>query len=88
VSSYRPPVPVIGVCDDPRVYRQLALVWGVQPLLCRFSGRPNYDEIMACARGTLLAQGIAHPGDRIVVTAGLPFFHVAGTTNMLRVEVL
>jgi pyruvate kinase len=86
VSSYRPSVPIMGVCDDPRVYRQLALVWGVQPVLCRFTGEPNYDEIMGCARAELLARGLARPGDRVVVTAGVPFFHVAGTTNMLRVE--
>jgi pyruvate kinase len=88
VSSYRPPVPIVGVCDDPRVYRQLALVWGVQPVLCRFREGPNYDEIMACARAAILAHGLARPGDRVVVTAGVPFFHVAGTTNMLRVEVI
>jgi pyruvate kinase len=86
VSSYRPPVPIIGVCDDLRVHRQLALVWGVHPVLCRFTGRPNYDEIMACARQAILDRGLAHHGDRVVVTAGLPFFHVSGTTNMLRVE--
>jgi pyruvate kinase len=86
VSSYRPAVPVIGVCDDPRVFRQLAMVWGVLPVLCRFAAGPNYDEIIACARQTLLSRGLAQKGDRFVVTAGLPFFHVAGTTNMLRVE--
>jgi pyruvate kinase len=88
VSSYRPPVPIVGVCDDLRVHRQLALVWGVHPVLCRFTGRPNYDEIMACARQAILERGLAHAGDRVVVTAGLPFFHVSGTTNMLRVEEL
>jgi pyruvate kinase len=88
VSSYRPPVPIMGVCDDPRVYRQLALAWGVQPILCRFTGEPNYDEIMACARAAILDRGIAHAGDRVAVTAGFPFFHVAGTTNLLRVEEL
>jgi pyruvate kinase len=86
VSSYRPAVPIMGVCDDPRVYRQLALVWGVHPVLCHFTDEPNYEEIMACARAELLGRGLAHPGDRVVVTAGVPFFHVAGTTNMLRVE--
>jgi pyruvate kinase len=86
VSSYRPSVPIIGVCDDLRVYRQLALVWGVHPVLCRFTDEPNYQEIMACARATMLDRGLAHSGDRVVVTAGVPFFHVAGTTNMLRVE--
>ncbi len=88
VSSYRPAVPIMGVCDDPRVYQQLAMVWGVHPVLCRFSGDPNYPEIMTCARGELLGRGLAREGDRVVVTAGLPFFHVAGTTNMLRVEEL
>jgi pyruvate kinase len=86
VSSYRPPVPIMGVCDDPRVYRQLALVWGVQPVLCRFAEAPNYPEIMECARNALLETGLAQRGDRVVVTAGVPFFHMAGTTNMLRVE--
>lgn len=86
VSSYRPAVPIIGVCDDLRVYRQLNLVWGVHPVLCRFTDEPNYQEIMACARVAMIERGLAHPGDRVVVTAGVPFFHVAGTTNMLRVE--
>lgn len=88
VSSYRPPVPIVGVCDDLRVYRQLALAWGVVPALCRFTGEPNYNEIMDCARQVILEQGLAHRGDRVVVTAGFPFFHVAGTTNLLRVEEL
>jgi pyruvate kinase len=86
VSSYRPSVPIIGVCDDLRVYRQLALVWGVHPVLCRFTDEPNYQEIMACARQAMIDSGLVHTGDRVVVTAGVPFFHVAGTTNMLRVE--
>jgi pyruvate kinase len=85
VSSYRPPVPIIGVCDYERTYRQLALVWGVQPVL--FQGEVGYEAMLACARAALLESGIAQPGQRVVVTAGVPF-HVAGTTNMLRVEEL
>jgi pyruvate kinase len=88
VSSYRPPVPIFGVCTDLKVYRQLALVWGVRPVLCRLDGEPRYDDLVACAKTQILERGIAGPGDRVVVTAGVPFFHTAGTTNMLRVEVL
>jgi pyruvate kinase len=88
VSSYRPPVPILGVCQDARVYRQLALVWGVTPVHCRVPGDPGYDEVLDCARSYLLHHGLAREGDRVVVTAGVPFFTVAGTTNMLRVEVL
>ncbi len=88
VSSYRPSVPIMGVCQDPRVYRQLALAWGVIPVLCRIEGEPGYDDVLQCARRALLERRIARPGDRVVVTAGVPFFNVAGTTNMLRVEEL
>ncbi|HSH44964.1 MAG TPA: pyruvate kinase alpha/beta domain-containing protein, partial [Longimicrobiales bacterium] len=87
VSSYRPPVPILGVSYDLRTYRQLALVWGVRPVLCRGIEDPSYEDMLACAREYLVEHGIAGPGDRVVVTAGVPF-HVHGTTNMLRVEEL
>lgn len=87
VSSYRPPVPILGVTYDLRTYRQLALVWGVIPVLCRFPEAPTYADMLECARGHMVSDGMAAAGDRIVVTAGVPF-HVRGTTNMLRVEIL
>jgi pyruvate kinase len=43
--------------------------------------------MLHCARTHLFENAIAQPGDRIPVTAGVPF-HVRGTTNMLRVEEL
>ena len=85
VSSYRPPVPILGVCEGLGTYRQLALVWGVEPV--RATGEVTYDAMVQTAREHLLARGHARPGDRIVVTAGVPF-HVKGTTNMIRVEVV
>lgn len=86
VSSYRPPVPILGVCDDERTWRQLALVWGVVPVLYE-EPEPSYESWLAFANNYLIKQRIAHPGQRVAVTAGVPF-HVAGTTNMLRVEEL
>ena len=85
VSSYRPPVPIVGVCDDERTWRQLALVWGAVPVM--FREPPSYERMLNVARDYLIEQKIAKPGQRIVVTAGVPF-HVAGTTNMVRVEEL
>lgn len=85
VSSYRPPVPIIGVTDQVRTWRQLALVWGVQPVLC--TTEISYESMLAAAREYLIASRIAEPDQRIVVTAGVPF-HVRGTTNMLRIEAL
>ena len=85
VSSYRPPVPVLGVTHDERTYRQLALAWGVRPLLC--PTEPTYDHMVAWARHWMLERGLGSKGDRFIVTAGVPF-HVPGSTNMLRVEEL
>lgn len=85
VSSYRPPVPIIGVSDQLRTFRQLALVWGVIPVRC--FAELTYESMLDCAREFLVNEGIARPGERVVVTAGYPF-HVRGTTNMLRVEAL
>jgi pyruvate kinase len=83
VSSYRPNVPILGVSDQRRTWRQLALVWGVQPVHC--TGEISYDRMLDVAREYLMRHHIAQRGQRIVVTAGVPF-HVSGTTNMLRVE--
>ena len=85
VSSYRPPVPILGVSDQLRTWRQLALVWGVHPV--HATGEATYESLLGHARRYLLDQRLARPGQRVVVTAGIPF-HVSGTTNMLRVEEL
>ena len=87
VSSYRPPVPILGVCHSERVLRQLALVWGVTPFKIAEVAGEYYDEVLDRSLQALLDLGMARPGDRVVVTAGVPF-NVSGTTNMLRVEEL
>ena len=46
---------------------------------------PNYETMLHVARAQLLAQGLVSPGDRVVVTAGVPF-DVPGTTNLLKIE--
>ena len=85
VSSYRPPVPIVAVSDQLRTWRQLALVWGVHPV--HLEGEVSYDAMLDAARRYLVESRLAEPGQRFVVTAGVPF-HVTGTTNMLRVEEL
>jgi pyruvate kinase len=83
ISSRRPPVPVLAVTDTEAVLRQLAMVWGVLPALCP-SG-PDDEAMWETARADLLRRGLAEVGDRVVVTAGVPF-HVRGTTNMVRIQ--
>ncbi|HEY2851094.1 MAG TPA: pyruvate kinase [Gemmatimonadaceae bacterium] len=83
VAARRPNVPIVVLTDQARTYRQLALVWGVVPFLVPHAD--TYEQMAATARKVLLAEGLAKPGDRVVVTAGVPF-DVPGTTNNLKVE--
>ena len=83
VASHRSSVPILVLTDIPRTFRQLALVWGVIPELvphCK-----TYDEMMRLALDAVRRRELARPGDRVVVTAGVPF-DVPGTTNLLKVE--
>ena len=85
VASYRPGVPIFAMTPELETFRQLALVWGVVPVLSeRF---PTYLSMFEVARERLLALGLAEPGDRVVVTAGVPFDQ-PGTTNLLKIEVV
>jgi pyruvate kinase len=85
VSSHRPRVPILALTDQPGTYRQLALVWGIIPELVPHSD--SYDEMMTRAKSAVVARDLASPGDRIIVTAGVPF-DVPGTTNLLKVETI
>jgi len=83
VATCRPTVPVFACTPEPETFRQLALVWGVTPALTEHS--TNYDSMLAVARQQILERGLAQPGERLVVTAGVPF-DMPGTTNLLKVE--
>ena len=83
VAAYRPTVPIFAVTPEPDVHRQLSLVWGVIPTLV--DHLPTYDAMLPVARQKLLDLGLAEVGDRVVVSAGVPF-DMAGTTNLLKVE--
>ena len=83
VAANRPGVSILVLTDQPRTFRQLALVWGVIPELVPHCD--NYDQMMARAKDTVVSRELAGKGDRIIVTAGVPF-DVPGTTNLLKVE--
>jgi pyruvate kinase len=85
VASKRPAVPILALTDEVRTYRQLALVWGVVPELVPHC--QDYEEMMSRAKGAVVARELASSGDRIIVTAGVPFDQ-PGTTNLLKVETI
>lgn len=85
VASHRPGVPILTLTDEPRVCRQLALVWGVVPRLVPTAR--GYDHMVAMALREAMDLELVSKGERVLVTAGAPF-DVPGTTNLLKVEIV
>jgi pyruvate kinase len=83
VSAHRPGVSILVLTDQERTYRQLSLVWGVIPELVPHAD--TYEEMVSRAKDAVVRRNLASRGDRIVVTAGVPF-DTPGTTNLLKVE--
>jgi pyruvate kinase len=85
VAARRPTVPILVLTDVESTYRQLSLVWGVIPVLV--GHRDTYNEMVQLALQVSREQKLARTGDRVIVTAGVPF-DIPGSTNSLKVEVV
>jgi len=84
VSTYRPRHPIVALCTDKRVARELKLYWGVIPTLSRKA--KTIDWLFERADAAAEELGLAKKGDRIVVTSGTP--GMKGTTNLIKVSVV
>jgi pyruvate kinase len=82
IARKRPAVPILAMTPSLDIARQLALLWGVHAILS--DDIETYEQMVARATATAVAEDFAAPGTSIVVVAGIPFGH-AGTTNNLRV---
>jgi pyruvate kinase len=84
IARHRPRQPVLALTPVTATYRRLALVWGVVPV---FTGAPgSTDEAMQRVPSIALATGLVRPGNRLVITAGIPM-GVPGSTNSIRAVV-
>lgn len=85
VSRCRPEVPILALTPEERTRRQLALCWGVLPVLGEDLGRT--DEMAAAALEAAKKAGLVRKGQTVVITAGVPT-GVPGTTNLIKVEIV
>ncbi|HPD79237.1 MAG TPA: pyruvate kinase [Spirochaetota bacterium] len=85
VSRYRPKCPIIASTPLRKVYNQLALSWGVIPMLAEEA--TTTDEIFQNAVDNALAAGLIKNGDLVVITGGMPV-GISGTTNMIKIHIV
>ena len=77
------PTPIVAPTPSPRTYRQLSLVWGVEPLLV-YSFEDTEDMIVTVLKASI-ARGMIQQGDLVILTAGVPLGG-SGQTNLLKVH--
>jgi pyruvate kinase len=84
VARYRPSPRIVAVSPHPRTVRQLALVWGVTPLLRGEAA--DAEAMIAGSNDAVLARGLGECGQVVVMTAGVQA--KAGATNLIKAHVL
>ena len=82
MARERPRAPIIGMTPRRTTARRLALVWGVNAVLCH--DVMDVPEMTELAVATVRKLRFAVAGQTIVIAAGMPF-GTAGTTNLLRI---
>jgi pyruvate kinase len=85
LAHHRPSVPVVAFSPDQAIRRRLALYWNVVPKV--MEPVVNADLMCDLVSDRLVADGLAKPGDRVVVVYGSPM-GVPGQTNSIRLHTI
>ncbi len=85
VARLRPRRPIVALTHVDWAMRQLALEWGVTPLL--ISETSDVEELWRLAVEAARDAGIVGSGDGVVITAGTAV-NIPGTTNVIKVDVV
>lgn len=83
MSKFRPVYPIVAATPKQKTYHQLALSWGVYPVMARMIS--DSDEIVIHAADCAKQLDIVQNGDQVVITAGLPLKSGA-STNVVRIH--
>ena len=82
VARERPTVPLLVLTPSLKTARRLGLLWGAHAVRTRDVA--SFEEMVGKAKRMALRHGLGTAGDRIIVTAGVPF-GVPGSTNVVHV---
>lgn len=82
MSKFRPDITIIGSTPYEKTYHQLALIWGVRPIMANY--RYDIEQLFEHCAKKAIDNGLISDGDTIVISAGMPV-DVPGNTNIIRV---
>jgi pyruvate kinase len=77
ISKDRPRTPILAYTPSERVYRQLALWWGVWPDCIEMQG--TTDSLMEIVGQRLIDANVIQSGEHVVIMGGLPIASQART---------
>lgn len=81
-SRERPTVPIVTLTALQGTARYLSVAWGVHCIVSR--DVEDFAQMVDIARDRAVEAGFAKPGQRLVITAGVPF-GTPGATNILHI---
>jgi pyruvate kinase len=82
MARERPDVPILALTSNLRTARRLAMAWGLHCV--HTHDVRNFNEMVVHATRAARREGFGEKGQRVVVTAGVPF-GTPGATNVLRI---
>ncbi|MBR2337996.1 MAG: pyruvate kinase [Clostridia bacterium] len=85
MSKFRPGVAIVAATPVEKTFHQLALSWGVYPVLARY--QKTSDELFTHAIDCAKQIDAVEDGDHVVIVAGIPL-DTSGSTNLLKVEIV
>jgi len=81
-SRERPQVPIIALSPIIKTARRLSIVWGLHCVVTHDA--TDLDDMVNRACRIVVSEGFGKPGDRIIISAGVPL-GTPGATNMIRI---
>ncbi len=84
VARLRPRQPIVGLSHHRTALQQMALEWGVTPVLMPES--ENVEDLWSRTLESARKARVIDPGDRVVLTAGTAV-NLPGSTNVIKVDV-
>ncbi|ABB74809.1 pyruvate kinase [Nitrosospira multiformis ATCC 25196] len=71
VARFRPQLPIVAITGSAMLYRSLALAHAIAPLLCaECNATAEPRNLITKAGAWLQVQGLARPGDEVVLLTG------------------